>query len=60
MTDATGRMSEVVHVRDTLLADRGSPAAPYARATLAVDVTTPAQVVRRVLPVSAGTHGENA
>lgn len=47
VTDAAGRMSEVVHVRDTLLADRGAPAAPYARATLAVDVTTPAYELLR-------------
>ncbi len=41
LKDAAGRTPAVVHVRDTLLADRAAPAAQFARAAFTVDATTP-------------------
>ncbi len=41
LRDAAGRRPAVVHVRDTLLADRAAPAAQYARAAFTVEATTP-------------------
>ncbi|WP_430645089.1 CNNM domain-containing protein [Agromyces sp. GXS1127] len=42
LDDGTGRMTRVVHVRDTLLADDGEGAAAFARDAFRVDAATPA------------------
>ena len=41
LTDAAGNAQSVVHVRDTLLADDGSPVAAFARPALRLDAATP-------------------
>ena len=41
LTDGGGRSPAVVHVRDTLLADRSAQATEYARAALTVEQATP-------------------
>jgi CBS domain containing-hemolysin-like protein len=41
LTDSSGATPGVVHVRDTLLADVGEPAADYAREAYSVDGSTP-------------------
>ncbi|MDO8382960.1 MAG: hemolysin family protein [Microbacterium sp.] len=47
LTDAAGNAQSVVHVRDTLLADDGSPAAAFARPALRLDAATPVYEVLR-------------
>ncbi|WP_353813582.1 CNNM domain-containing protein [Agromyces sp. SYSU T00266] len=49
LVDRTGRMDEVVHVRDTLLAADGDRAADFARPAFRVDAATPAyELLRRM------------
>ncbi|MRX44750.1 CNNM domain-containing protein [Agromyces kandeliae] len=49
LDDGTGRMGEVVHVRDTLLAADGEPATDFGRPAFRVDSATPAyELLRRM------------
>ncbi len=49
LADGDGRLTRVVHVRDTLLADDAEPAEAFARASFRVDAATPAyELLRRM------------
>ncbi|GII97966.1 CBS domain containing-hemolysin-like protein [Sediminihabitans luteus] len=53
LADAAGRLSLVVHVRDTLVADGAEPVARYARPALVVDASTTVDALLRRMRTDA-------